>query len=538
MAAERFGQPTTYTCPMHPEVRQDAPGKCPQCDMELVPQDQVKRSHLAGNTEVDSMRGKARQSAHEMTADHSEMIRQMRGPWLWTNFTIIALGVWLITAPSTFGYANAQQFGAGVVAVSAERGLSSAAFRGAVMSWNDIISGSLLVILGGISLWPHPRHDFWGRWGVCFVGIWLQFAPLLFWAPSPAAYVNDTLIGAFAIGLTVLVPMMPGMAHHMVMMQPGPVVPPGWTYNPSSWHQRAPLIALGFIGWFISRGLAAVQLGYIPNAWEPFFGDGTLRVLHSAVSRSWPISDAGLGAVAYTFEALMGLMGGTSRWRTMPWMVTFFGILVIPLGITHVVLVVLQPVVVGHWCTLCLAAAAAMLIMIPLTVDEVVAMCQFLARAVRDGQPFWRTFWVGGTLAEKNEDTRTPRYGASVRVMGPATVWGVTIPWTLLLSAALGIWLMSAPAIFHSEGAAANNDCLTGALIVTTAVIAMAEVVRIGRFLNVLAGAWLIAAAWLLRGFAFGAQWNTMIAGAALIVLSLPRGVVREHYGNWDRFIH
>lgn len=26
-----------YTCPMHPEVIRDAPGKCPKCGMELVP---------------------------------------------------------------------------------------------------------------------------------------------------------------------------------------------------------------------------------------------------------------------------------------------------------------------------------------------------------------------------------------------------------------------------------------------------------------------------------------------------------------------
>jgi Heavy metal binding domain len=28
---------TVYTCPMHPEVRQPNPGKCPKCGMELVP---------------------------------------------------------------------------------------------------------------------------------------------------------------------------------------------------------------------------------------------------------------------------------------------------------------------------------------------------------------------------------------------------------------------------------------------------------------------------------------------------------------------
>jgi hypothetical protein len=26
-----------YTCPMHPEVIQDGPGKCPKCGMDLVP---------------------------------------------------------------------------------------------------------------------------------------------------------------------------------------------------------------------------------------------------------------------------------------------------------------------------------------------------------------------------------------------------------------------------------------------------------------------------------------------------------------------
>lgn len=25
-----------YTCPMHPEVQQSAPGKCPKCGMDLV----------------------------------------------------------------------------------------------------------------------------------------------------------------------------------------------------------------------------------------------------------------------------------------------------------------------------------------------------------------------------------------------------------------------------------------------------------------------------------------------------------------------
>src|SRR3989344_7731966 len=30
---------TIYTCPMHPEVVKDAPGKCPGCGMELIPKE-------------------------------------------------------------------------------------------------------------------------------------------------------------------------------------------------------------------------------------------------------------------------------------------------------------------------------------------------------------------------------------------------------------------------------------------------------------------------------------------------------------------
>ncbi len=34
-----------YTCPMHPEVRSDEPGKCPKCGMFLVPQE-PKTAHV------------------------------------------------------------------------------------------------------------------------------------------------------------------------------------------------------------------------------------------------------------------------------------------------------------------------------------------------------------------------------------------------------------------------------------------------------------------------------------------------------------
>jgi hypothetical protein len=33
---------TFYTCPMHPEVREDKPGTCPTCGMKLEAQDEQK----------------------------------------------------------------------------------------------------------------------------------------------------------------------------------------------------------------------------------------------------------------------------------------------------------------------------------------------------------------------------------------------------------------------------------------------------------------------------------------------------------------
>jgi hypothetical protein len=35
----------------------------------------------------------------------------------------------------------------------------------------------------------------------------------------------------------------------------GPTVPPGWSYNPSDWAQRLPIILLAVLGLYVSRYL-------------------------------------------------------------------------------------------------------------------------------------------------------------------------------------------------------------------------------------------------------------------------------------------
>jgi uncharacterized membrane protein len=444
--------------------------------------------------------------------DHEAMIKAQRERFAWAYAATVLLGVWLAASPVTLAYG-------GGLAVS------------------DTITGVLIAVLGLLAF--VRKLDFWARWGLSLAGVWLLFAPLVFWTDSAAAYANDTLIALFVIGFSVLAPMMPGKAHHEAMTAPGPELPPGWSYNPSSWWQRAPVIVLAFVSLLISRYLAGYQLEHIESVWDPFFGGGTAAVLTSDISMAWPIPDAGLGAVAYSLEMLSAFMGGFKRWRTMPWMVLMFGVLIVPLGITSIVLVMLQPVAVGEWCTLCLVTAAAMLIMIPLAIDEVAAMLQFMSQARREGQNMWRTFWAGGTLREvpAERDTRSPALHGPVRPMLPAAVWGVSLPWSLLAASAEGLWLMAAPDVLGSTGAAADADRILGPLVVVVAVTSMAEVVRRFRYTNLALGALLIAAAFLLPGHVTASTISTLISGVLVIGLSFPRGPVRERYGLLQRWV-
>lgn len=483
----------------------------------------------------------ARDDGHDADGDGmdtDQMLVRHHRTTLWIPWALILLGVWVLLAPFMLGYLNedlwAQPSG-GRGAWFAETETYDS-LRAWLMTWSDVISGALLVVLGWRALKPDRPVS---RWAACFVGIWLVFAPVVLWSPSAAGFASDSLVGLLVIALTILIPGMPNM---ISFMQMGPGQPPGWSYNPSSWAQRSILIALGFAGLLVSRYLASYQLGYIDTVWDPFFGfeGGTQQVLDSQMSHFWPISDAALGGAAYSFEFLMGFMGSEKRWRTMPWMVTMFGILVIPLGLSHIALVMSQPAVVHHWSTFALLAAAVMLPMITLTVDEVVAMGQHMRDGIRRGDrdgSTWKVFWLGGEAGDSRPDERSPVIAEGHDEPGRlfrASLWGASVPWNLGIVTVLGLWLLATPVVFGVDirSGAADVAHIGGAVVIVVAVIAWGEVVRALRLLNAVAG---LAIAGLVLLTSPPARYAVAVVatGLAVAALSLRRGRITESYGDW-----
>lgn len=429
---------------------------------------------------------------------HSEMA--------WAHFINFFLGTWLLTSPVVFTYGSHP------------------------LVINDLVCGALICFFSLLSLNP---FRLWAPWGAAFTGLWLNVAPLVFQAPEAASYNNNTVTGILIIAFSVIIPGIPGFK---LYEEEGPGIPPGWSYNPSAWLQRIPIITLGWIGFFSARYLAAFQLGYINTAWDPFFDKGTEAVLNSEVSKAWPVSDAGLGAFSYMLDAMMGYIGGEKRWRTMPWVVIFFGILIIPLGAISITLIILQPLAVGSWCSVCIFTALVMLFMIPCTFDEVFASIEFLRNSKKQGKSPWSTFWKGGTTTEKSieftsHDFSIPLYQTVKKITGD-----ISIPWNLSLSALLGVWIMFSPFVLGYENSMADSDHFTGALVITFSVIAMGEIVRAARFINMAIGLWIMLAPFLLGGYGM-VIFNGLACGFLLIILSLRKGKIMNSYGRFNKYI-
>jgi hypothetical protein len=429
----------------------------------------------------------------------------------WAHFINIALGLWLITQPP-------------LIQVE-EPWLARA----------EILLGAALIVFATVSLSWRMQ---WARWICAAIGALVIAAPFMFWTHNPAAFLSDTLVGALIFGFAVGTPPEPGASPVAVVS--GPDVPAGWSYNPSKWTQRLPIIFLALIGLLVSRYLAAYQLGQIDGVWEPFFRgsptdprNGTEEIITSSVSKAWPVPDAAVGGYTYALEILTGIVGSRTRWRTMPWLVILFGLMIAPLGIVSIFFIIIQPIVIGTWATLTVIAAGAMLIQIPYSLDELLATVQFIRRRMKAGKNWLRVFLFGDTDegrtgGDADEFDRGPALLLNEMVMG-----GVSLPWNLALAGVVALSLLFTRLSLGTEGGMANADHLIGALALTVISIATAEVARPARYLLAPLGA-----ALFVTPFAYDANVAatiaSIVAGLLLIALSFRRGQVRGRYGNWN----
>ena len=449
-----------------------------------------------------------------LRAEHeARLIRQHR-QFRWAHFVIIALGIWLVFQPPLIGVQEPW------------------------LALSEILLGIAIIFLASLSLSWRLR---WARWLTAGMGALIMAAPFLFWTTNSAAYLSDTLVGMLVFGLAAA--SKPDVGPSPLAATSGPDVPPGWNYNPSSWTQRLPIILLAVVGIEVSRYLAAYQLGHVDGVWEPFFAgsasdprNGTEEIITSHVSEAWPVSDAAVGGYTYALEILTGIVGSKARWRTMPWLVILFGLMIAPLGVTSIFFIIIQPILIGTWSTLALIAAAAMLIQIPYSLDELLATLQFMRRRIKAGRSWLRLFLFGDT-DEGGDREKGDEFDQRPGVV-LAQMWsgGVNLPWNLALAALIGLWLMFTRLTLGAEGGMANADHLIGALSLTVISLAAAEVARPLRYLLVPLGI-----ALLVTPFAYEASTVqtviSFVCGLGLIALSRRRGAIMQQYGDWQRLI-
>jgi hypothetical protein len=103
--------------------------------------------------------------------------------------------------------------------------------------------------------------------------------------------------------------------------------------------------------------------------------------------------------------------------------------------------------------------------------------------------------------------------------------------WSQLVATALGLWLMAAPAVLGYGDPARMNDRIVGPIIASFAFIAVWEVTRSLRWVNVLSGLWLIVAPWILD-FGTAATVNSIVVALGVLIAASTGGSVSQSFGG------
>jgi hypothetical protein len=105
--------------------------------------------------------------------------------------------------------------------------------------------------------------------------------------------------------------------------------------------------------------------------------------------------------------------------------------------------------------------------------------------------------------------------------------------WAQAVACAIGLWITAAPDLLGSGRAAEVNEQIVGPLAASFACVAMWQVARSLRWVNVVFGAWLVASPAVL-GCSGSEAAHSILAGIALLGFSSVRGRLTHRYdGGW-----
>ena len=142
---------------------------------------------------------------------------------------------------------------------------------------------------------------------------------------------------------------------------------------------------------------------------------------------------------------------------------------------------------IGTWSIVALAGAAAVLIQIPYSLDELIATLQFLRRRARAGQNRVRLLFVGDTDELPRSERHRQQTNAFLpcefdrpasRVLRDTLSGGVNLPWNLALCAAIGLALILPHVTLGVDGNMAHVHHVVGALAMTVVSLAAADVAK------------------------------------------------------------
>ena len=158
-------------------------------------------------------------------------------------------------------------------------------------------------------------------------------------------------------------------------------------------------------------------------------------------------------------------------------------------------------------------------------------MWQHMVQRKQKGDSLWKVFWKGGEALSTATDQRSPEMAELIDnpwTVFKSSIWGMSFPWMLTIPTVLGVWLMASPTVFGIgiETPFADLNHLGGALVIVFAVMAMAEVLRSFRYLNILLGLVLAVMPSFFQHVNVVLTLSTSLTGLFVMALSFSKGKI------------